>query len=831
MNINTIFYFIGSLSFEDYVTKLANGEISKRTIVFADEQKAIYKNGIKFGGTTYQEFHEMIDQAYDDSWISDEINGIKGDISDARERLRGLDIMLDSLSGRLDGEINSLDSNIKNKIEQLFKESEWVEENFPQSITDWHQGWDSELERYLRYVGYWDIDPNTGEKTTKWSKLDQRTTSIEQSVNNIKVNGNLSQAMQSSIHQLIDGDIANLELSTTYASKDAEKIVEWLYSGLKSSTLPDKTFNELKSVAKNDFMNAISSVRTQIDKLENGDYVATTDVSTKVGDVISAMLLQSSESNGLASLAARMGSVENKADSNESHIASLILGITGSSSTADLTTSISNAISGITSTASNDADGKVATAKSEIYSAISAIGDNNEFISLSALKTQADNDHATLQAISQTSQGGQVDTSGFVTRTDLGTAVAELFASSGTNSSTTAKASVVALVKDNKSSLELTAEDVNINGYLTAGDATFKGDIEATSFTTGSANEVGIGVMSGEFDPVLANTNKAYFAYDSTQGGVTMWFYQNGSWKRIDLASSSVADSPDSFATVTYYNMSAISDSATELPASVPTTTFYYHRVTGKYYTQASLSSSLVSGKYFYVSGGQASSLYTLYTQLQTSGTRHLENPTNDTPYNGSSLGGGDVFSAPAQLNIGNAYLCGAYPYWGGNNFSITEITFTNGVSSVTNKYTISYIPVAINWHASGSALPSGLLGLDNNTTPSTSDEFLYVTLSPRFIWSQSGGYYQRNITVVPGEYYYQPYYDVLYKAKWQQGSSNYRTRYIGGTLAQVRDFDGSNIQSDGAPDNEVLKHNTTEEMTNVKVYYVLTEPLNHGLS
>lgn len=823
MNINTIFYFIGSLSFEDYVTKLANGEISKRTIVFADEQKAIYKNGIKFGGTSYQEFHEMIDQVYDDSWISDEINGIKGDISESRERVRGLDIMLDSLSERLDGEINSLDSNIKNKIEQLFKESQWVEENFPQSITSWHQGWDDELERYLRYVGYWDINPNTGEKTTKWSKLDQRTNSIEQSVNDIKVNGNLSQAMQSSIHQLINGDIANLELSTTYANKDAEKIIEWLYSGLKSSTSPDKTFNELKSVAKNDFMNAISSVRTQVDKLEKGDYVATADMSTKVGDVISAMLLQSSKDNGLASLASRM-------DDNESHISSLILGITGNTSTTDLTASVSNAISGITSTANNNADAKIATAKSEIYSAISAKDDSNEFISLSALKTQADEDHATLQLISQTSQGGQVDTSGFVTRTDLGTAVAELFASSGTNSSTTAKASVVALVKDNKSSLELTAQDVNINGYLTAGNATFKGDVEATSFTTGAANEVGIGVMSGEFDPVLANTNKAYFAYDSTQGGVTMWFYQGDAWKRIDLASSCVADSPDSFATVTYYNMSAISDSATELPASVPTTTFYYHRVTGKYYTQPSLSSSLVSGKYFYVSGGQASSLYTTYTQLQASGTRHLENPANDTPFNASAMGGGDVFTAPAQLNIGNAYLRGAYPTDTGD-FDIREITFTNGVSSVTNEYKIAYTPVAMNWHTSGSTLPSGLLKLNNNTTPSTSDEFLYVTLSPRFTCSQSGGYYKRNITVVPGEYYYQPYYDVLYKAKWQQGTSNYRIVYMGGTLAQVRDFDGSNIQSSGSPDNEVLKHNTTDEMTNVKVYYVLTEPLNHGLS
>lgn len=45
-NINTIFYYTESLSFSDYITMLQSGEITYRTIVFAQAQKAIYKGGV-----------------------------------------------------------------------------------------------------------------------------------------------------------------------------------------------------------------------------------------------------------------------------------------------------------------------------------------------------------------------------------------------------------------------------------------------------------------------------------------------------------------------------------------------------------------------------------------------------------------------------------------------------------------------------------------------------------------------------------------------------------------------------------------------------------------
>jgi hypothetical protein len=584
----------------------------------------------------------------------------------------------------------------------LFDNAEWLSENFPQGQTNWDSRWDSDLESYLLTVGYWDVDDQTGEKTTKWSQLQSSVDSISSSVNDLKVNGNLTQAMTSSIESLISNDIASLSLGTTYATiasvNDVDKVVEWLYSGITSSSQADKTVAQMSAMSKNDFIAAISDIRTQVDKVANGDFVAQTEVSSKVGDTIANMLLQSSSDNALAALSAKanansdnisalvlgmtgststanlatsvstaltnltsgfattsdvngakseiysaigakdgsgnfislaavktqtdkvangdfvaqtevqskvgdavstmlaqastdnaLAALSAKADTNSDNISALILGMTGSTSTANLSTNVSTALNNLTSGLISSADagtainGAVATAKSEIYSAISAKDSNDNFISLAALKTQSDADHAQVQALA--SNG--VDTSGFVAKSELGTAVASLFASTGDAQNPTAKANVVAVVKDNKSALNLTAQDVNIDGYLTAGNASFKGDVEATSFTTGSSNEYGITVLSGQFDPTdpSVNTHKAYFAYDDEQGGVTMWFYCNNVWKRIDLAAASVSEDPNTFMRSVLYTGTVM---GTYLLQDYTNITANYSRLTGKYYSTTS---------------------------------------------------------------------------------------------------------------------------------------------------------------------------------------------------------------------------------------------------
>lgn len=775
MDINTIFYFPSSLTFDEYSNKLDQGEISERTIVFADAQKSIYKGGKKYGGTSLQEFHDLIDTLYDDSWISDEITNIKADIIQAVARMDQFNTLVTNIGNTLDQEIEDRDANIQNKVEQLMIDAQWLQDNFPQGVTQWDSGWNQDIEAYLQTVGYWTTDGNN-QKVTQWSKLQQRINSVESSVNSLTVDGNLTQTLTSSIQQLINGKIASLQLGTTYATvekvDDVEKVLGWMYSGLESSASEETTFSEMSSMAKNDFVSAISDIRTQVSKVANGDFVAQTELASKVGDTIAAMLLQSSSDNALAGMSARLDTVEQDTGTLSQNVASLILGVTGSSSTADLATVVANKLAGFTTSAD------IASAKSEIYSAIGAKDSNDQFISIASLKTQSDNDHSTISGIAsrvgalETNEAGflasanldtavsslfsqnsstkssvtteisnsigtakteiysaigakdgsdnfisiadlktqadangsnitavttrvgtlETNQSGFVASSDLDSAVAEMFASSGNGQNATAKANVVALVKDNKASLELTAEDVNITadniniqGYLSGGTASFKGDVEANSFTTGSVSEVGIGVMAGEFNELLANPNKAYFAYDSSQGGITMWYYQDNEWKRLNLTASAVLDSAETFQTFQFID---VPDKSVDIIPSNPTViTVYYNRVTGKYYSAMDTTSPTINGIYFQLQG--SNTLPSAYKDPSKSPTQGIY-----------TVGICCIKEHRANGTVVNSGLPSANP---ASSIGMIPIKFTNGVAETLNaQFRVRYLVSDIYLDSSG---------------------------------------------------------------------------------------------------------------------------------
>lgn len=609
--IDTIFYFLESLPFDEYITKFRNGEISNRTIVFAENQKAIYKGGTKYGGISVQEFNEKVEELYDDSWIKDEIDGIKNDILASTGRINGLNDLVQILNGRLDDLINGphgIDDQIEDKVTELFNDEQWLQENFNQGVVEWKEGWDAKIGQYLGVIGYWDVD-DYGNRVAKWSKLlsqvQDNVATLTASVNSLVTNGNLSTALSSTIMALVNGKLAELSLDSTYSKiedvNNTKQVIEWMYAALKTSASQGGSFAQILASGKNGMNDAIADIRTYVQRLENGDYVAETELSAKVNNVISSLILQSSDSNVVAGMSAKI-------DANSDNISAILLSMTGSSSTADIQTRISNRLSGFISTADLNA------AKSEIYSAIGAYDptdpnaqNNQNLLSLASIKTQVDTNTASISAISQASQ----QQSGFVSKAELGSAVAELFASSGQAQSPTAKASVVALVKDNKSSLELNAEDVNINGYLNGGSATFKGDINASSFVTGDADESGISVMSGDFDENVANTHKAYFAYDSSQGAMTLWFYQNGAWKSMDLSKivyNSGAGAQEQFYTRNVCQLD--SENITRIPTNTTIFQLYESKTSGKWYTSPDSTSAVAEGTYYMIASGNIGAQY-----------------------------------------------------------------------------------------------------------------------------------------------------------------------------------------------------------------------------
>jgi len=58
--IDTIFYFVDSLNFDEYQSRLSSGDIADRTIVFAEAQKAIYKDGVNYGNLTKDEMISIV---------------------------------------------------------------------------------------------------------------------------------------------------------------------------------------------------------------------------------------------------------------------------------------------------------------------------------------------------------------------------------------------------------------------------------------------------------------------------------------------------------------------------------------------------------------------------------------------------------------------------------------------------------------------------------------------------------------------------------------------------------------------------------------------------
>jgi 2-hydroxy-3-keto-5-methylthiopentenyl-1-phosphate phosphatase len=125
--INTIFYFVND--FDTYKQKLDNNEILAKTIVFVEDQKAIYKNGVRYGSMSDADFRNkvtevmnsdtviqgLINEIYDDQWIRDWMAQVNQTITSEQNRLSGV--------------ITDLDADIQTKVEDMFEDAQWVLDN------------------------------------------------------------------------------------------------------------------------------------------------------------------------------------------------------------------------------------------------------------------------------------------------------------------------------------------------------------------------------------------------------------------------------------------------------------------------------------------------------------------------------------------------------------------------------------------------------------------------------------------------------------------------------------------------------------------------------
>lgn len=281
--------------------------------------------------------------SYDDTEIREIINELDKALDDTTE-------LANSEKERLNGVIEDIDANVKQKMADAIDFAEWVQGNFPEGETGYQSGWDEKTKQFLQVVGMWDTETDSpAVTTTKWSKITQDVDDIYAEVTSITTGGEVTAEMvQSWIGTSVQNKIAELNLGTTYATQDdTGEILKWLYSALKGSSSEYTTYNQFVSAAKNGASTAISELRTYVEQLKDGSFIANANIVSKVDDAI-AELYTSASSNYAKTY------IFSTIDKNSEDIAAIVVGMTGSSSTVDLATRLGNWKAGVITTAKLD---------------------------------------------------------------------------------------------------------------------------------------------------------------------------------------------------------------------------------------------------------------------------------------------------------------------------------------------------------------------------------------------------------------------------------------------------------------------------------------------
>lgn len=217
--ISSIFYFAETE--QEYLDNFNRHQVKPYTIVFCKDTKSLWKNGIRYGGSTHAEITDNVDEVIQNT-VTPLINQLNEAVAEAGEAADRAEERLSEISTQMDGAIEELqnaidaektrldnkvaeinddideriqsvlddyqnlvdnfEDNVAEKIESLLDDAEWVQENMPQEEVTWDSTWDQNVDNRMQLAGYWDIDPETGEKTTKWSKLQQSVDSISTEV-------------------------------------------------------------------------------------------------------------------------------------------------------------------------------------------------------------------------------------------------------------------------------------------------------------------------------------------------------------------------------------------------------------------------------------------------------------------------------------------------------------------------------------------------------------------------------------------------------------------------------------------------------------------------
>ena len=207
--------------------------------------------------------------------------------------------------------LNGLDNTVKDAVDDLFENPEWVQQHIPQGQTGGSSDFgEDDVEQYLQRLGFWDTytDPNTGNLVTitKFSKIQQDVDDIRLSVGQIESNQQVGgqidyTTLAANLYTTIQNNASSAGLNSYWGrlvqvDSDAKKqFLEWMLSAVNTYSTAGETFSTLLSAAHdyNTNQRAYAGLKNLIQyDASTGGYTASQSLTSIIENTVTGKINQ-----------------------------------------------------------------------------------------------------------------------------------------------------------------------------------------------------------------------------------------------------------------------------------------------------------------------------------------------------------------------------------------------------------------------------------------------------------------------------------------------------------------------------------------------------------
>lgn len=540
--INTIFYFADTQA--EYLDNWQKGEVKPHTICFAKDTKTIWRNGMRFSGLRQDEVDDEIHQLTDEA------------INDLNEGVQNLEFGLNTAVQaaaqekiRLNGEISRIDGAVATVASNLTATAAAIRNEVRNGELYTSEGWDPKINAYLKTVGLWDYGTGDTEHVTKWSQLRQSVDGVSSEVNRVEAKADgYNNTLQSKINQEVtDRGEAVTTLSNTFArsTEDLQGVIEWMYSGLHSGASADMSYAEIIAAGKNGASSAISDLRTSIETTSDGKYVAQSSLTSSVDRAISGIV------NDVTGKYANT-SVFSQIDTNSYNIAAINTFIGPDMAQSTLAAKLNKAEAGAVATVKDDLASMHILSKSgddytaDVYTKAETKGEIKSATTGMATTDDLQRSMGLVYTKTEADRNSLISEAGLVTENEF-TAASIIAKVNGASSSVKINADHINIDANHQldlsaQSITIDADDINLVGQtnfenaignmittkslkisdvnnqittvIESGNATFSGDVKASTLTAGPEQGMHIVTTGNEIHFINGDTIMGKFVIE-----------------------------------------------------------------------------------------------------------------------------------------------------------------------------------------------------------------------------------------------------------------------------------------------------------------------------